>query len=250
MSDKIFDYIIYSASIPGVIYSIVKSMNSKSVLLLNNYGFPGGSITENLNCHQDIDVKKLGRLTQEFYDSIISGNDKPLYQKDNYAIINPEAVKINLQQKLEQNEIDLLFHVTAEKIIFDNDGIINVTLLGKEGEIIVKGKKCLDASDDYSVVNLLNGNRSVNVRFINLFITPPSDNKFLSFDRIKKAIPLRDGRYWISLSIEIEDETFVENESHEVLELFRNELEKSNSRIQILPLKSYTSYRIDPGLKI
>lgn len=65
-TDKTYDYIIYSASLAGVLTAIDLSNKGHSVLLLNFYGFMGGSITESLNCYQFVDENNLNGSVKIF----------------------------------------------------------------------------------------------------------------------------------------------------------------------------------------
>ncbi|HSL88726.1 MAG TPA: FAD-dependent oxidoreductase, partial [Ignavibacteriaceae bacterium] len=109
--DKIYDYIIYSASLAGVLTAIDLSNKGKHVLLLNFYGFTGGSITESLNCYQNINEIDLIESAKKIFDKIKKSKHGILYEDKNYFIINPETIKIVLQEELENSKVDLLFHV-------------------------------------------------------------------------------------------------------------------------------------------
>lgn len=248
MSEKIYDYIVYGAGMPAVIFAVKKSAECKSVLLLNKFGFTGGCVTECLSCYQKINYNELSKTTKVIYDSITSGVNFPLWENASSVIINPEPVKIILQKKLEDSDVDLLFHVIPKFFNIGSDNLGNLTLLGKEGNIIVKGRKFIDASDSYTLKAIKKLKRTVKERAVNIFITSPRNDKFLSFKNIKHALLLRDGRYWISLAIDAGDEMFTENVSHEILEKFSAVLEKSGSRIQILPVRSQSIYLLNENV--
>ncbi len=242
MSEKIYDYIVYGAGIAGTFFAVKKASESKSVLLLNNYGFPGENITECLYCFQKITENKISKNVKTFYDTVTSGVNLPFWQKDDSILLNPESVKINLLKKLEVNQVELLFHVKPQKISLEKDSSICISLLGKEGVISVHGRKCIDCSDEYSLTFLQRPHPEIKKRFVNIFITPPANEKFLKFRKIIKSVSLRDGRYWISIGIDSKDDMFAENAVHEILEDFSKLLDKSKSRIQLLPLRSEYTY--------
>ncbi len=109
--DKTYDYIIYSASLAGVLTAIDLSKRGKSVLLSNFYGFMGGSLTENLNCCQVIDEKSLDSEVKILFDKIKKAKHGILYQSGNEIVLNPETIKIILQEKIENSNVELLFHI-------------------------------------------------------------------------------------------------------------------------------------------
>lgn len=238
MKNRVYDFIVLGATIPGIVFALKKSLDGYSVLLTNIFGFPGGSITEQLNCQQVVDEESLKGLTKNIFRSISGDNFEQ-------SIVNPESVKIRLLQTLTKSNIDLYFHVTPKDIVIDGNGLVEVYFLAKEGITKVNGRKVVDASEEYHGSILLNRKRYVVERRINMFITTPDNEAFLSFDKIRTAVKLLDGRYWVSLTIESNDDLFTENETHSMLDTFRVILEGSRSRIQILPLGVQTIYRTD-----
>jgi hypothetical protein len=240
MNNKTYDYIVFGATLPGIIFAVKKSLAGHSVLLTNMFGFPGGSVTEQLNCYQNADETQLQGLAKEIYRSIAPDNfDR--------TIVNPETVKFVLQQILEILPVHLYFHVTPKKIGMNGAGIFEVSLLAKEGSATVTGKKIVDASEDFYGAVLLNRKRTIQKRCVNLFISRPLNDKFLSFEKIAKAVKLSDGRYWITLKLNSQDDLFAENETHDLLDTFRTVLEDSHSRIQVLPLGAQTVYGLEQG---
>lgn len=238
--ENTYDHIVIGASIPGIVFALAQAEAGKSVLLTNMYGFPGGSITEQLNCLQTADRSALSGTPLALFDAAT---------KDNFgaSIINPETVKYTLQQYLESSAVSLLFHVTPIRIVRTGDGTVELTMLAKEGTVVVSGRQVTDATEEFSAAVLLGRERTVLERSVHLFISTPADEQFLSFERIRNAVKLNDGRYWITLAITSQDELFAENESHEILDSFRSVLERSGSRIQVLPLGIHTQYRLVPS---
>ena len=109
--DKTYDYIIYSASLTGVLSSIDLSKKGHSVLLLNFYGFMGGSITESLNCYQFVDENNLNGSVKNIFDIIKKTRHGLLFQSADGFVLNPETIKIILQAEIENSNVDLLFHI-------------------------------------------------------------------------------------------------------------------------------------------
>jgi len=237
---KMYDHIIIGAGIPGVVFALAQAEAGKSVLLTNMYGFPGGSVTEQLNCLQVADRSALSGTSLALFDAVT---------KDTFgaSIVNPETVKYTLQQYLERSAVSLLFHVTPIRIVRTGDGTVDVTMLAKEGTVVVSGRHVTDATEEFSAAVLFGRERTVLERSVHLFISAPANEQFLSFERIRNSVKLNDGRYWITLAIASQDELFAENESHETLDSFRSVLERSGSRIQVLPLGIHTQYRLVPS---
>lgn len=243
--DKIYDYMIYSASLSGVLTAVYLSNNSKSVLLLNFYGFSGGCLTESLNCYQQIDEKSLDGPTKILFDKIKNAKHGVLYRSENEFVLNPETVKIVLQEELENASIDLLFHIVPFHLKQHPD-FVEFSLTGKEGIFSVKGKTIIDASDEYDLLKLENAKRILNEIYYNLFLTGLKNDAWQSFEHINKIIKLNDGRYWVSLKIpKPENDFFIENASQKTLNDFEEVVQKSGGRVQLIAPQSQKIYEID-----
>ncbi len=232
MKQSVYDYIVLGASLPGVAFAVSKSHGGSTVLLANAYGFPGGSITEFLNCYQEADERSLGGATAAIHRRIAP----EIFGR---TVVNPESVKYALQQALEASSVDMYFHAMPKRIA-SAAGCMEVSLLAREGIVVVRGKKVLDATETFDGAALLGRKRIIRGRTLNMFISRPADEEFLVDERIEKSVRLPDGRYWVSLRIDTRDPLFGEHETHELADEFRNTLERSGSRIQLLPLGAHT----------
>lgn len=243
--DKTYDYIVYSASLAGIVTAIDLSNKGKSVLLLNFYGFMGGSITESLNCYQFVDEISLDGEVKYFFDKIKITMHGVLYQSGNKFILNPETIKIILQEEIENSNVDLLFHIVPFYLKQKEDHV-SLSVTGKEGIFHVKAKKIIDASDEYDLLKLENVKRSLEEIYYNLFITGLKDDQWQSFGHIKKFIKLGDNRYWVSLNIpKPSNEFFIENTSQKILNQFEELVQKCSGRIQLVAPQSQKIYEVD-----
>jgi len=247
--EKTYDYIIYPASLAGVLTAIDLTGKDKNVLLLNFYGFMGGSITESLNCYQNIDENNLSGLTKELFQKIKNAKHGILYQNGNDFIFNPETLKTVLQEELENSKVDLLFHILPFYLKQKED-YVEVSLTGKEGISHVRGRKIIDASEGYDLLKLENVKRSLSGVNYNLFLTGLKDDDWQSFKSINKFIKLYDNRYWLSLKIpNPQNEFFIENNSQKIVNEFETVIQKSGGRIQLLAPQTQKIYDID-NLKV
>lgn len=244
-TDKTYDYIIYSASLAGVSTAIDLSIKGNSVLLLNFYGFMGGSITESLNCYQIIDENSLNGAAKNLFDTIKKAKHGILYQSGNEFILNPETIKIILQEEIEHSNVDLLFHIVPFYLNQKEDHI-EFSVTGKEGIFHIKGKTIIDATDEFDLLKLENANRSLKEIYYNLFLTGLKDDQWQSFKNLNKYIKLDDNRYWVSLSIPKPDnEFFIENTSQKILNQFEEVVQKSDGRIQLVAPQSQKNYEVN-----
>ncbi|NWF50232.1 MAG: FAD-dependent oxidoreductase [Ignavibacteriaceae bacterium] len=244
-TDKTYDYIIYSASLSGVLTAIDLSKKGNSVLLLNFYGFMGGSITESLNCHQVIDEESLNGSAKTLFEKIKETKHAILNQSGNEFILNPETIKIILQEEIENSNIDLLFHIVPF-YLKQREDYVEFSVTGKEGIFQIKGKTIVDASDEFDLLKLENVKRSLKEIYYNLFLTVLKDDKWQSFELINTLKKLDDNRYWVSLSIPKPDnDFFIENASQKILNQFEEVVQKSEGRVQLVAPQSQRIYEVD-----
>lgn len=224
-----YDIVVFGASISSVGYAIKQKRNDKSILLINQLGFLGGSVTESYSCFQSI--KNLNQ--NQFATSLIEEN---FYRNDDFVLLNPERVKIVLQRELELAKVDMLFHVFPEKVYYKND-IACITLIAKEGNIQINAKKIIDGTEHGQLFNLINQDQK-KITKVNLFIT--RTNSELQFDELDQinAIKLNDSRYWLSIKTNQEPNEFYDYGEHELVLKLERLIKKSNSRIQLLPVRS------------
>ncbi len=237
LCDTIFDTIIYSANLTAVVAaSLFKSMG-KNVLILNRYGFFGGTITESLNLYQKkIKWNEEAEVTDRIIENIIANRDGVLYEDEDHFILNPEIVKYILQKKCEENNLELLFHIVPYKISF-NEEFINLIVIGKEGEIGLKCKRIFDFSTEFAFAPLVDkSSRNFVKSFVNFMSLPLKDEKIL--DQVFRKIILKDNRLWISIEHENVNLLTVEEIAQSDFDFFDNVLRKNQSRIQVVPAQS------------
>ncbi len=243
--DKTYDYIINSASLAGVQTAIELSKDGKSVLLLNFYGFMGGSISESLNCYQNLDEKSLDGSTIILFNKIRQTKHGILYHSGNEFIINPETVKNVLQERIENSKVDLLFHIVPF-YVKQKENYLELSVTGKEGIFKIKGKNIIDFSDEFDLLKLENVNRNLKEIYYNLFLTGLKNGQWQSFQYLNKFIKLDDNRYWVSLNIpKLENDFFIENNSQEILNEFEEVVQKSGGRVQLVAPQSQKNYQVD-----
>ena len=243
--DKTYDYVINSASLAGVQTAIELSKDGKSVLLINFYGFMGGSISESLNCYQNLDEKSLDSSTIILFNKIRQTKNGILYHSGNEFIINPETVKNVLQERIENSKVDLLFHIVPF-YVKQKENYLELSVTGKEGIFKIKGKNIIDVSDDFDLLKLENVNRNLKEIYYNLFLTGLKNGQWQSFQYLNKFIKLDDNRYWVSLNIpKLENDFFIENNSQEILNEFEEVVQKSGGRVQLVAPQSQKNYQVD-----
>lgn len=236
----IYDYIIYPANLFGISVSIKLSGLGKRVLLLNKYGFVGGSISSALNIYQAI-VQPQQSVTNLIYNSLFT-EQGILQEEGNHIFINPEIYKLVCQKFLENSQIGLLFHVKPIGMIKKHESY-KVELIGKEGLIELEAKQIVDMSEQQELSVLANfTSRKLVSQKINLITAPNTPDSEIG--KITFGKKFADGRMFISQ--EIETDEIDEKKAQDFLTAISFSLNKIGSRIQIAPVESQVSYRFTP----
>lgn len=226
--------IVYGASIKGIVKSIELMQESNSVLLLNKFGFTGGSITEALRLLIAKNLFELNNETIEskIYQRILNEKYSILGSTENEFVVNPEVVKIVLLQFIDEYKVDHLFHVVPSSIKNNN-----IELVAKEGLINLEFDNFYDSSDEKALEFLVDKkNRSLK-RFYNIILTKPDNLKFTHYERIIKNVILKDGRFFTSLELLAKDEIDANHKAQFIADDLNEYLQKSGNRIQLLPTR-------------
>ncbi|MCR4417615.1 MAG: FAD-dependent oxidoreductase [Ignavibacteria bacterium] len=244
-----YDVIIYPANLSGVVASIFLKKNFKKVLLLNRYGFFGGSITESLNLLQRKPVEDYDRdkVLNSILKRVKEFNEGILFEDDQYILFNPEVVKYVLQKVCEENEIELLFHITPYQVNFTED-LINIIVIGKEGEINFTTSKMFDFSTEFTFAPLIDKTmRAFSKAQVN-FISLPVDEKILQ--NVNRKIRLKDKRWWLSIDLNTQNLFDVEDIATQTLDKIDELLRQNRSRIQIVPAQSHLIFTLNQKAKV
>lgn len=236
---EIYDQVIYGGSPSAIIYSLMKKKQGNKVLLVNNYGFLGGSITSGLNCYQEISKNRTEGYYSEFLTAIEKNPNGILFREGNNVIINPEELKMQSLRILEKYEIEMLFHVNPSDYKYAKDEMIELDLLAKEGIVKILCHEIIDASEDFLIIKLKRRQflKKIYSR-VNVFTTRPSKVDFSENVLVNHYMKLNDGRYWISL--ESSKENIQGENLDDIIERFDSSLKNSGARIQVTPIEKYT----------
>jgi hypothetical protein len=239
--NNIYDYIVYGATIPGIVYAMSKARQNKSVLLVNHYGFPGGSITESLSCRQYIHVNSLTPIVRQIFSALLEERSAVTALEDNGYCFDPEAVKKVLQELLEASTVHLLYHVIPTQVIASQQGGIQITLSAKEGMLDIKGKVVFDASDEQFLSLLSSEPKLIQQRILNVIV---HSKNVLSTDSLncKRLVKISEDRYWVSFDL-FGNGRLEEDVMQEKINKISEKLSQHNARIQLLPIRlGYGSY--------
>lgn len=236
MNSKLYDYIIYPASLLGIAFAKYATNAGKSVLLLNRYGFPGSDITYGLNCLQKIPNSET-EFCSELFRNISKAGNGLFFADDSYLVINPEVIKYELIKSIEQLKLNRLFHILPLEVN-PSQHYISLKTAQKEGEYIFKCRTVVDASENYELVQLLNKDLVSFKRFsLNIFTSSSETQIEIPNNGLIHDIVLKDHRRWMSFELDKPNESKIESSLQEALSKIASALINNGSRLQIVPVQ-------------
>ncbi len=152
--NTIYDTVLWGASLRGIQKAVELKNQGQNVILLNKYGFPGGSITESLSCLLDRDFFDDVPGMAQAFQYIQNQRFGLLYESKEKVLIHPEAVKRAGWNLIRENNLDILFHVLPLNVV-KKDDLISIRLFGREGEFEITTRRFEDYSDDSFLSNFL-----------------------------------------------------------------------------------------------
>ncbi|TVQ06473.1 MAG: FAD-dependent oxidoreductase, partial [Bacteroidetes bacterium] len=227
-----FDNIIWGPSLEGIQKSIELKQSGKEVLLAGKFGFPGGKATEALASLFPLDYFNEPGFKADFLKNIESLQYGVLFRNQQWVLMHPEAVKRVCWQMLNENNVQLLFHVLPLKVELGANPRLEV--FGREGTFSLTAGEITDMSDDRYLDNLLNKEEKKSI-IINSFFSDPLPADFPGFQVIRRfETPI--GQY-ISVSVKNVVSGDVERAFNRELDrLSKESWKKHQARILMVPV--------------
>mgnify|MGYP000692202841 CR=1 FL=1 len=144
---KIYDTIIWGASLNGLEKAVRLQKAGRDVLILNKFGFPGGNFTEALSCLSDSSEFADPPFRQDFKKRVEALNFGVLYEQNQQVLMHPEALKRVGWDIIKDNGLQVIFHLTPLKIQEDDEKV-DFTVFGREGAFTFSTRELLDMSDN------------------------------------------------------------------------------------------------------
>lgn len=227
-----FDTIIWGPSLSGIIKAIELKNNGQEVLLAGKFGFPGGKASEALASLFPVDYFNQHELLQDFLKQAQTLKYGILFRNQQWVLIHPEAVKRICWQMINDNNIEVLFHVIPLNVEYAEK--VTIELFGREGKFTLQASQMLDLSDDQYLDNLKEPTESKSM-VINSFFSDPLPDDLPGFHVIRRfETPI--GQY---LSVAIRNVAPKEMEhtfNRELDRLSKESWKKHQARILMVPV--------------
>lgn len=150
---KIYDAIIWGASLSGLEKALELQKQEKDVLVLNRFGFPGGNFTEALSCLADDVFFSDNTFRQRLRSRLSQLNFGVVYNQNDELILHPEAVKRAAWEEITTNGLQVIFHLTPLHVD-RNEETSELTVFGREGTFTFNAREVLDYSDNRLLTGL------------------------------------------------------------------------------------------------
>lgn len=154
-----FDVIVCGAGASGVTAALAAARSGAHTLLIERYGFAGGSSTASLvypwmSFHSNHGEQVIGGLAQEIVDRLVERGGSPGHLRDTigftYSVtpFDTELYKLLLDELFEEAGVEVRYHTTLAQVETDADQVKTIHTTGKGGSRSYSARFYIDASGD------------------------------------------------------------------------------------------------------
>lgn len=154
-----YDVIVAGAGASGAAAAVSAAKSGQSVLLVERYGFTGGTATAGLVHHWDpIGIIEATGAAREIYDRLKAKNalidfdktgvDMPYAFWEGGCGYDPEAFKAVCLEMLLEAGVRCLFHTQVTDAVVRNQTITEIEIFNKSGKSRLSAKVFVDATGD------------------------------------------------------------------------------------------------------
>ena len=155
-----YDVIVMGGGPSGTMAGIAAARAGARTLVVEQYGFFGGSLTAMgvgpmMSFHNNVGEQVVEGLPQELIDRLVARGASPGHIEDSVTYcttvtpFDSEYLKIELERMLREAGADVLFHTQLAGVQLDDDGrIAEIVLCNKAGLTAHRADAYVDASGD------------------------------------------------------------------------------------------------------
>ncbi len=142
-----YDIIVVGGGPAGIGAAITAGRKGLKTLIIERYGFFGGTWTAAL-VNPFFDTHNKNGLVKELCDDMSAENKFGAFWKITYDF---ETMKRLLDEKIKAAGVDVLFHTTFCDVVMDNNRVKGVIVQNKGGRMAFEAKYVIDATGDGDV---------------------------------------------------------------------------------------------------
>ena len=162
---KAYDIVVVGAGSAGCCAAIAASTLGGTVLLIERYGFLGGTSTQSLDTFYgffspgDAPLKAAGGVPDKVVDGLASRGEMFLrpntYGAGTGVTYNPEFLKVLWDDLVAQSGADVLLHSQLVDVVRQESGASDLTLRTSGGLMTITAQRLIDASGDGHAAHML-----------------------------------------------------------------------------------------------
>lgn len=154
-----YDLIVCGGGPAGVTAALSAARNGAHTLLLERYGFPGGSSTAALvypwmSFHDSNGEQVIAGLAQEIVDRLVARRASPGHLRDTIGFVHTvtpydgEAYKLLVDELLAEAGVETVYHTQCTGVEIEDNRIQAVRLWNKSGEHRLSASLYIDSTGD------------------------------------------------------------------------------------------------------
>ncbi|KKC28675.1 hypothetical protein CDSM653_02325 [Caldanaerobacter subterraneus subsp. pacificus DSM 12653] len=155
---KLYDVVVVGGGVSGTVAAIASARNGAQTLLIERYGFPGGSLTNMgvgpmMTFHAG-DRQVVRGIPQEIVDNLVKIGGSPGHVIDTTGFVSTvtpfdvEMMKYVLEKMLINSGVEILYHSFLSSVEMDGSKIKSIKIVNKSGEMTIKSKIYIDSTGD------------------------------------------------------------------------------------------------------
>lgn len=201
---KSYDVIVVGGGPAGIGAAITAGRKGLKTLIIERYGFFGGTWTASL-VNPFFDTHNKEGLVKEICDEMKSKGKFGAFWNITYDF---ETMKCLLDEKIKMAGVDILFHTTFCDVVMEGNRVVGVVVQNKGGRMAFEAKYVIDASGDGDVAvaagaEYIYGNetdgsaQAMTTMFLLSGVKMRQDKPTELYEKMKKACDEHDTGYHI-----------------------------------------------------
>ena len=149
------DLLVVGGGTAGAIAAIAGAREGLTTLVVEQFGFLGGSQTGALVIpmmpNQIRGVPLNAGIDREVNQRLIDMKESGVWRDGNRGWFNPEALKLVLEQMAIESGAEILYYTVFEDVVMEGNAVAGIVVANKAGRGVILAKRTIDATGDADV---------------------------------------------------------------------------------------------------